>query len=106
MSHVQPTFGYARSVIALAEVLEDPENCIFSASKVVESKTETKSEPCDTVPESQKANLAHVSESQREKLQEMLDRNNDLFAKNDCDLGQTDLVKAKIDTGDHAPIKQ
>ena len=47
-----------------------------------------------------------MSESQREKLQEMLDRNNDLFAKDDCDLGQTDLVKAKIDPGDHAPIKQ
>ena len=58
------------------------------------------------VPESKKADLSHVSEAQRQKIQTMLDRNSDLFAKNDCDLGRTTLVKAKIDTGDHPPIKQ
>ena len=40
--------------------------------------------------ESKKADLSHVSsESQRQKIQEMLDRNSDLFEKNDCDLGCT-----------------
>ena len=47
-----------------------------------------------------------MSEAQQQKIQKMLDRNSDLFAKNDCDLGRTTLVKAKIDTGDHPPIKQ
>ena len=57
--------------------------------------------------ESKKANLSHVSsESQRQKIQEMFDRNSDLFAKNDCDLGCSSYVKAKIYTGDHPPIKQ
>ena len=91
----------ARSVIALAEVLDDPEGCISSASEYAESKRER-----EETPESKKANLSHVPETQRQKLQEMLDRNTDLFAKNDCDLGQTDLVKARIDTGNHPPIKQ
>ena len=92
----------AHSVIALAEVLEDPETCIFSANEEIESKTELSG----MVPEIQKADLSHVSEAQRQKIQTMLDRNSDLFAKNDCDLGRTTLVKAKIDTGDHPPIKQ
>ena len=91
----------ARSVIGIAEVLEDSDSCISSVSE----QTEKSSEPED-IPESQKANLSHVSEAQRQKLQELLDKNNDLFAKNDCDLGRTHLVKAKIDTGDHPPIKQ
>lgn len=92
----------ARSVIAIAEVLEDPHGCILSASEYADSKTELK----EMVPESKKADLSHVSETQRQKIQKMLDRNADLFAKNDCDLGRTDLVRAKIDTGDHPPIKQ
>ena len=91
----------ARSVIGLAEVLEDSEACISSVSESLEpSETE------EEIPESKKADLSHVSASQRQKLEELLDRNNDLFAKNDCDLGRTHLVEAKIDTGDHPPIKQ
>ena len=32
-------------------------------------------------------------------------KNADIFAANDADLGHTDTVKMKIDTGDHQPIK-
>ena len=92
----------ARSVIGLAEVLEEPEVCISSVSEAENFESESS----ETVPETQKADLSHVSEAQREKLEELLERNADLFAKNDCDLGRTDLVKAKIDTGSHPPIKQ
>ena len=91
----------ACSVIGIAEVLEDSDSCISSIGE----ETQKSSEPED-IPESQKANLSHVSEAQRKKLQELLERNNDLFAKSDCDLGRTHLTKAKIDTGDHPPIKQ
>jgi len=35
----------------------------------------------------------------------LLKRNSDLFAKKDADLGHTDTVKMKIDTGNHRPIK-
>ena len=92
----------ARSVIGLAEVLVDSENCVSSVSEYVESKPEF----VDMVPESKKANLSHMSETQRQKIQDLLDRNADIFAKNDCDLGETHLVKAKLETGDAAPIKQ
>ena len=91
----------ARSVIGIAEVLEDSDSCISSIGEQTQKSSET-----EDIPESQKVNLSHVSEAQRQKLQELLDKNNDLFAKNDCDLGRTHLVKAKIDTGDHSPIKQ
>ena len=105
----------ARSVIGLAEVISDPEARIATVEEFIKSEEE-KSEgqmsgdaaavAADTVQENKKANLSHVSESQRQKIQDVLDRNADLFAKNDCDLGQTHLVKAKIDTGDHPPIQQ
>lgn len=35
----------------------------------------------------------------------LIQENSDLFAQNDMDLGQTDSVTMKIDTGDAAPIK-
>jgi len=92
----------ARSVIGLAEVLEDPEACVSSVNESAVSETEI----ADVIPETQKAKLSHMSEIQRQKLKELLDRNEDLFAKNDCDLGRTDLVKVKIDTGTHPPIKR
>ena len=38
-------------------------------------------------------------------ITKLLHRNKDIFAKTDSDLGHTDVVKMKIDTGDHAPIK-
>ena len=90
----------ARSVVGIAEVVDDPDVSISSVSE------ETEETSVDNTPEARKANLSHVPDIQRQKLQEMLDRNADLFAKNDCDLGRTDLVKATIDTGDHPPIKQ
>ena len=32
-------------------------------------------------------------------------KNEDIFAVSDADLGKTDLVQMKVDTGDHSPIK-
>ena len=65
----------------LAEVLEDPESCIFAASE----GDEMCSESSDDVPESQKVRLSHEVESQRQKLQDLLVQNEDLFAKRICD---------------------
>ena len=84
----------AYSVIGLAEVNVESDDPAKAAS------------PPEPNPETKKAKLSHVPTSQRQKLQEMIERNADLFAKNDCDLGLTDLVKAKIETGDHPPIKR
>ena len=101
----------ARSVIGLAEVIKDPEACIATVEEFMESEN-AKSEGqlfanvSDDVPETQKADLSHVSEAQRQKITELLEKNADLFAKNDSELGRTHLVTAHIDTGDHPPIKQ
>jgi hypothetical protein len=39
------------------------------------------------------------------KLVKLLKCNTDLFAQKDSELSHTDIVKTKIDTGDHPPIK-
>ena len=101
----------SRSVIGLAEVIEDPEACIATVEEFIKSekaKSEShlsKSAP-DDMPETQKADLSHVSEAQRQKIVELLEKNADLFAKSDADLGKTHLVTAHIETGDAPPIKQ
>jgi hypothetical protein len=46
-----------------------------------------------------------VSPEHRQMIEKLVMRNKDLFAKSDADLGHTDTIKMKIDTGDHSPIK-
>ena len=41
----------------------------------------------------------------KESITKLICQNSDMFAANDADLGHTDTVKMKIDTGDHPPIK-
>ena len=38
-------------------------------------------------------------------MEELVSYNLDLFAEKDTELGKTQTVKKKIDTGDHKPIK-
>ena len=40
-----------------------------------------------------------------EELTKLLWGNGDLFAKSDMDLGRTEALKMKIDTGDHLPMR-
>lgn len=47
----------------------------------------------------QTAYLSHVPEGQKQLIEQLIDRNTDLLAKSETDLGPTDLVKMKIDTG-------
>ena len=44
--------------------------------------------------------------SQRNRLANMLTEYSDCFAINSDDFGRTDVVKHKIDTGDHPPVRQ
>ena len=46
-----------------------------------------------------------VPKEYKTKVVEILKRNADVIAKNDFDLGQTDTVRMKIDTGDAMPVK-
>ena len=40
-----------------------------------------------------------------DRVTELIFQNEDIFAATDADLGHTDIVKMKIDTGDYQPIK-
>ena len=48
----------------------------------------------------------HLPESDRFAIEKCLSENNDVFAMHDSEIGHTDLVKHKIDTGNASPIKQ
>lgn len=46
-----------------------------------------------------------VSESQKNILKQLLEKNRDVFSSENEPLGKTNLVKHKIETGDHEPVK-
>ena len=50
--------------------------------------------------------VTNLSEDQRPLLYNLLDQNADVFSCGPGDLGHTDLVRHKINTGDAAPIRQ
>ena len=47
----------------------------------------------------------HVPEKYRNRIEKLVLKNKNLFASKDSELGHTDTVKMKIDTGDTKPIK-
>lgn len=47
----------------------------------------------------------HVAEESRPLIETLISRNSDLFASKDSELGHTETVKMKIDTGNSEPIK-
>ena len=53
-----------------------------------------------------KANLDHVPWRQRTKVETLLQKYQNLFSKGDTDLGRTNVVSMKVDTGNHPPVKQ
>ena len=50
--------------------------------------------------------LEHLSGKEREKMENLLDKHQDVFAKDSSELGLTTLVEHKIETGDAVPVKQ
>ena len=92
----------ARHVVGLAEALDESEICH------IDTAHQAQHEPAllDPTSKYQKTDLSHIPVNQKQKIQELLDRNSDLFAKSDLDTGRTDLVKMEIDTQDHPAIKQ
>ena len=57
------------------------------------------------VTDTQPLDMVSIPDQYREELEKLLDRNADLFAATDTELGRTDAVEMTIDTGDHPPIK-
>jgi hypothetical protein len=50
--------------------------------------------------------IVHLSSNDQEKLQELLTKYQDVFARSNDDLGQTDRVQHRINTGTAKPIRQ
>ena len=48
----------------------------------------------------------HLTLDQRSQLQRLIQESQDVFSLHDNDLGNTDLVQHRINTGDNIPIKQ
>ena len=48
----------------------------------------------------------NLTSKKSEQVKTLLIKHNDVFAKNKTDLGQSDIVKHKIKTGNAAPVKQ
>ncbi|CAB3986622.1 Transposon Ty3-G Gag-Pol poly [Paramuricea clavata] len=53
-----------------------------------------------------KFELEHLSGEEREKMENLLNKYQDVFAKNSSELGVTTLAEHKIETGDAVPVKQ
>ena len=50
--------------------------------------------------------LEHLSGEEREKMDNLLNGHQDVFAKSSSELGLTTLVEHKIETGEAVPVKQ
>ena len=46
-----------------------------------------------------------VPDQHKTLIQELINKNSDIFAAKDSELGNTDLVRMELDTGNHYPIK-
>lgn len=73
------------------------ENVVDFNNRNIQSKSEQ-------LQESLKENIT-VPEEHRFIVEKLIERNKDLFAEKDSELGQTDIIKMKIDTGNHDPVK-
>ena len=51
-------------------------------------------------------NSDSLNDQQKAKLRKLLDQNCDVFAKDEYDLGKTDLIKCSIKTGNATPIRK
>lgn len=83
------------NVIAKVEVVQGD---ITPISEVVDNIANNTGEAVDIEKVS-------VPEEYRAQMEKLLRDNEDLFAATDLELGRTDAIKMKIDTGDHPPIR-
>ena len=100
VNNTDKTFNLKRGcIVGKIDAIE--ESNIASINEM--NKSEDKDEN-----ENGKINRAEISAppEHREFVEKLLFANKDLFAAKDTDLGHTDTVIMKIDTGDHPPIRQ
>ena len=93
------------NTVALAERIEEHEiaytdNCSDASPTIRDTKC-----PIDDIDLS-KCKLDHIEPDKKEQLMDLLNRYKHVFANKDTQLGRTNVVKLKIDTGDSPPVRQ
>src|ERR671928_1113131 len=65
-----------------------------------------KETPKEIPKETPKYKVGKLTNTQKKKFDELIEKNQDIFAKRKKDLGRTTFIKHTIDTGNTPPIKQ
>ena len=95
------------NVIASIEVLKDSDLLVCQAEGVDEQKDSDKDDKKKgTGPVEYNINDSLITEKEKQQLIDLLDENEDLFAKHDYDIGRTELIEARIKTSDEIPIRK
>ena len=95
---------YRDTIVATIEPVNETEVEKINSINVVEN--EKKDELPDHMTELFERSCENLDEEQKIVLKQLLMKYPDVFSKSKSDLGLTNLVEHKIDTGDAKPIKQ
>ena len=101
----------ARDVVAGADLVKCELVSCVTDQNVAENQSTDSSDKCRKLPGHLKTLYRNsvedlTTEYQKTKVYNLLCNNADLFSKGSNDIGRTDLVKHKINTGSAKPIKQ
>lgn len=94
MNTTNKTFKFKRgtAIGRINTVLEENLGCLESQIKNVQLDVKDNIE-------------INVSPEYKEKIKKLINKNKEIFAPKDSELGHTDTVQMEIETGDHPPIK-
>jgi len=103
---------YIGTALEIKEVIENDEEVSLKARAISTNtpKTENMDNVCSKVPnylkELLKKSKQHLDAEQTIELARLLIEFQDIFSKNDLDLGHFTKIKHRIDTGDAPPVKE
>ena len=97
-----PVAVYSNQRVGTIQPLDEPSVCVLQQSESC-SKRDHKVEEA---VQQMMAQVEDLSTSERESLHSLLCEFGEVISQGDGDLGRTDVVKHRIDTGNAAPIRQ
>ena len=101
------------SCLGSISCMKDPTHSPFPASEddaaqclTVTGEVANSPERLDRLFAALQLDKGTLTDEQFQRLKGLIGENSDVFALQDSELGHTNLVEHKVDTGDHPPIKQ
>ena len=91
--------GTPLGIVERAEVLESVETTSASGTENQTPKDDVLKLMMDSLPD-------ELTEEQRSEVQQLLQEYENIFSRNEYDIGRTPLVEYQIDTGENRPIRQ